>query len=129
MLYLALAAGGVIGGILRYLMELVPSMPGLPLDTLWVNLSGSMLLGMFNGFWEHVSVKPWIRIGLGSGVIGAFTTFSTFCLDITKLHSTALATLYLAATLIGGPLLALTGHLMISFTLRRIRQTPEEASV
>lgn len=65
--------GGIIGSVLRYFIQLY-------IDTstmLWiVNITGSFLLGSLNGHFEKKESK--IRLLLTTGMLGAFTTFSTF---------------------------------------------------
>ncbi len=72
-----------MGAILRYLIEQV-DVPNylayIPLNTLVINISGSFLLA----FIATICLKVWtidsdIRLGITAGLIGAYTTFSTFC--------------------------------------------------
>jgi CrcB protein len=76
--------GGIIGALFRYLLSrwigerLVVS---FPLATLLINVSGSFLLGLFTrelGIWLPPSVAPTAMLLLGTGLCGAYTTFSTF---------------------------------------------------
>lgn len=101
----AVAVGGALGAAARY--WIVQSWPedGFPAAVLAVNVSGCWLIGMLMvlvaEYWpERHLVQPF----LGTGVLGGFTTFSTYALDIVVLrHSPALAAAYLVAT----PVLAL----------------------
>jgi fluoride exporter len=79
--YLAVAIGGAIGACLRYgCNELALNVLGksFPFGTLLVNILGSFVLGLFSS--GVVAVSPW-RALITIGLIGAFTTFSTFSLD------------------------------------------------
>ena len=78
------AAGGAIGTVFRY------SLSGLdykfsngvfPFSTLLVNLTGSLVIGFLWGFFEDLTVSPDIRMFIFIGILGGFTTFSTFSLE------------------------------------------------
>jgi CrcB protein len=70
--------GAGTGGILRYLINLALHSTKFPLATLIINLSGSLALGVIAGIWakDHP-----LRLLLGVGLLGGYTTFSTFSLD------------------------------------------------
>lgn len=80
---LIIAAGGAIGAVLRYLVSfatqsLKDKLP-LPLGTLLVNVIGCLLIGILATLAESGKViTPETRNFLVVGVLGAFTTFSTF---------------------------------------------------
>ena len=79
---LAIAAGGAIGALLRYWTSIaVHGRLGMafPYGTLAVNVLGSLLMG-FLYIWliERMAAGPALRAFLLVGVLGAFTTFSTF---------------------------------------------------
>ena len=83
--YLAVAIGGAIGACLRYgVNELVMNVLGksFPFGTLLVNILGSFVLGWLYALFSSgvLAVSPW-RALVAIGLIGAFTTFSTFSLD------------------------------------------------
>ena len=122
MTYLALLIGGVAGGVLRYALDtILPTPHSFPLSTLVINLIGSFILGLFYGVADVREVKPWLQVGFGTGVIGAFTTFSTFCLDMTTLTSSSLglAAIYVTSSILGGPFLAFFGDQIVVAALRR----------
>ena len=79
-----IALGGAIGAPLRVeMLRLIPAAPGgFPWGTLWVNLSGSFLLGFLVVLLERLAPSRYARAFLGTGVIGAYTTFSTFVVEI-----------------------------------------------
>ena len=104
------AVGGVLGALARYALSLaVPSAPGgLPVATLLTNLLGCLALGMLVGARPHAArLRPF----LGTGVLGGFTTFSTFALETDRLLASAPATaaLYLLMSTAGGVALAGVG--------------------
>ena len=56
-----------------------------PVGTLVVNVSGSLVLGILTGSALHHGVSaPWLTVA-GTGLIGAYTTFSTFTFDTVRL--------------------------------------------
>ncbi|MFF9089174.1 fluoride efflux transporter CrcB [Streptomyces sp. NPDC014991] len=99
------ALGGAAGACARYGASLLwPAAAGsFPWTTVWINVAGCAVIGVFmvviTDVWAaHRLVRPFF----GTGVLGGFTTFSTYAVDIQKLvdagHArTGLA--YLAATL------------------------------
>ncbi len=83
--YLAIALGGAIGACLRYSCnELALNVLGksFPFGTLLVNILGSFVLGLLYALISNgtLAPTPW-RALVAIGLIGAFTTFSTFSLD------------------------------------------------
>lgn len=81
---LAIGVGGFVGALARYAVHVATLRlfgPALPLGTLAVNVSGSFALGVLFAISETHAVPPAVRLGLGVGVLGAFTTFSTFAVD------------------------------------------------
>jgi len=82
--YILLATGGAIGTILRY------SMSGLtyravnsvfPWGTIVVNLTGSFVIGLLWGFFEIENISSNMRNFIFIGILGGFTTFSTYALE------------------------------------------------
>ena len=86
---LAIATGGAIGALLRYwTSRAVHSRrgAGFPYGTLTVNVIGSLLMGfLFIWFTDRLAMGPAVRGFLFIGVLGAFTTFSTFSLETLNL--------------------------------------------
>lgn len=81
---LLIAAGGAIGAILRFLMsEMTVKIIGLafPWGTIAVNLIGCFLIGLMWGFFNVYDLGHNTRLFIFVGVLGAFTTFSTFALE------------------------------------------------
>lgn len=84
LLWLGVLAGGGVGAVLRFLVDGMVGrrFPGrLPYGTLVVNLSGAFVLGVLDGI-----VLPGDEALLfGTGVIGAYTTFSTWMFETQRL--------------------------------------------
>ncbi|MEL6963546.1 MAG: fluoride efflux transporter CrcB [Pseudomonadota bacterium] len=84
------AAGGMIGAVLRYLVNVgVVKLAGqgFPLATMIVNILGSFVMGTL----VAVMALSWnanqeVRLFLAVGLLGSFTTFSTFSLDVFTLY-------------------------------------------
>ena len=80
----AIALGGSIGAVLRYAVFLLfgrAHEQAFPWHTLLVNLAGSFLIGFLWGVFDRIYVSPGIRLFLFIGVLGSFTTFSTFAFE------------------------------------------------
>lgn len=78
---------------------------GFPLGTLVVNVSGTLLLSFLVALALHGVVRPDLRLILGTGFLGAYTTFSTFELEAEELLSRGaygLAALYVLGNLVLG---------------------------
>jgi fluoride exporter len=86
---LAIALAGALGALLRYWVDgFVSRRTGgsFPWGTFVVNITGSFALGLlFTLLTERYRADPWIRSGLMFGLIGAYTTFSTFSLETYRL--------------------------------------------
>ncbi|MGW7367470.1 fluoride efflux transporter FluC [Streptomyces sp. NPDC054841] len=99
----AISAGGAIGASARYGVSLAwPS----HWATFVVNVVGSALIGVLMVLVSErgVVTRPLVRPFLGVGVLGGFTTFSTYALDFAELlerQRTGTALAYAAATLVG----------------------------
>ena len=110
---LAVALGGAVGATGRYLfaMQAFRLMgPGFPWGTLGVNIFGSFAMGVLvESLALRFQISPELRVFLVTGVLGGFTTFSAFSLDVSLMlekKEMALATLYAFGSL-GGAVLAL----------------------
>ncbi|WP_340384333.1 fluoride efflux transporter CrcB [Streptomyces sp. SS7] len=101
----AVAVGGGIGAAARYAAALrwPTATGGFPWTTFWVNVAGCAVIGVFLVLiTEVLTVHRLVRPFFGTGVLGGFTTFSTYTVEVQRLvdagrPGTAFA--YLAATL------------------------------
>ena len=110
---LAVAAGGALGAWLRhqtsrlFLSAIGPaSASAFPWATLTVNVLGSAAMGLLVGWLARHGDggEPW-RLLLGVGVLGGFTTFSSFALEFAvfvERGALALAATYVALSLVAG---------------------------
>lgn len=109
---LAVALGGALGALLRWGVAVLaarglashPTWSGFPLGTVIVNVVGVFALAWLMAAGEVRGVgSPALRLFLGTGLLGALTTFSTFSLDAHGLFvqgRTSHGLLYLGSTLI-----------------------------
>lgn len=88
-LVLAIGVGGAIGSILRYSLALATHRmiaTTFPLGTLVVNVLGSFAIGLaYVWLIERFGIRPEMRAFLIVGVLGGFTTFSSFSLETVTL--------------------------------------------
>ena len=80
--------GGGIGSGLRFLMTdwTHKHVAGVfPWGTLWVNLIGSFVIGILWELTERISIAPDLRVFVLVGILGGFTTFSSFALETVSL--------------------------------------------
>jgi CrcB protein len=79
---LLVAFGGGFGAWLRYAAGRLVGVTAFPVATLAVNVVGSLAMGLLAGWLaRHGAAEGW-RLLLGVGVLGGFTTFSAFSLDL-----------------------------------------------
>ncbi len=104
-LWLAVAGGGALGALARHGVNAASLRllgPAFPWGTLIVNVAGSFVMGLLIVWFSlREPVAPALRAFLTVGVLGAFTTFSTFSLDVvTLVRDKAIleAGLYMAAS-------------------------------
>ena len=103
---LSVAAGGATGAWLRFMAGRLIGANPFPYATLTVNVLGSLAMGLLAGWLARhgESGEPW-RLLLGVGVLGGFTTFSAFSLEIALMierGAMAQAATYIALSLLGG---------------------------
>jgi CrcB protein len=79
-----IALGGAIGSVLRYLVAGIDyrfSAGVFPVSTFVVNATGSLVIGFLWGLFERFAVSPHVRMFIFIGILGGYTTFSTFTLE------------------------------------------------
>jgi CrcB protein len=108
-----LGLAGALGALARYGVATVVGVRPFPWATLGINLFGSLALGALVELAAVGKASDDVRIVVGVGFLGAFTTFSTFSVDSIMLlrdgrSGTALA--YVAASVAGGLAMALLGY-------------------
>ncbi|MCU1683223.1 MAG: CrcB-like protein [Amycolatopsis sp.] len=110
-----IAIGGGLGALARYgLAQALPTRPGLfPWGTFVTNVLGCFLIGVLMVLIAEVwSAHPLARPFFGVGILGGFTTFSTYAVETRGLlqpGTVGLAFVYLAGTLICAMLAVLAG--------------------
>ncbi len=83
---LAVFVGGLVGTTLRVAVDLAlpHDLRAVALSTLLVNVSGAFVLGLLvAALWPRV--PGWVRVGLGPGILGSFTTFSALAVSVVAL--------------------------------------------
>ena len=122
---LSIAVGGALGSVLRHYAgkgALVLLGAGFPYGTLFVNVAGSFIMGVLVGLFANtLNPSQELRAFLTVGLLGGFTTFSSFSLDVVTLYErgeTATAVLYIALSLI----LSLAGIFAGLLLMRSIAQ-------
>ena len=87
---LFVACGGAIGSCLRYFSSnlLRYLYPSFPLGTLFVNILGSFMIGIIMSYLENKNISEnFFRYFLIIGILGSYTTFSTFSFEIVDLFN------------------------------------------
>jgi CrcB protein len=119
----AIFAGGFLGALARVLLvQAAPPAAGTwPWATFAANIAGTLLLGYFaTRLQERLPVSAYRRPLLGTGLCGAFTTFSTMQLEVLRMlgagRAGLAATYVLASVTIG-----LLGVFLATALVRRVR--------
>ncbi|MDR1809070.1 MAG: fluoride efflux transporter CrcB [Prevotella sp.] len=105
---LIVGLGGGVGSIFRYLTSALTARfygGGFPVATLFANLAGCFLIGVFAGLLaQHIPVNGSLRLLLITGFCGGYTTFSAFSLENLNLFQQNLpaAIVYIALSVAGG---------------------------
>jgi CrcB protein len=121
MLYACVAAGGMLGSVARYLVSLaLPALSGFPLATLFVNITGSFIIGLYStlsGPDGRLFASTRQRQFVMTGICGGYTTFSAFSLETFRLlHDGMRATAFLniAVSVVTWLLAVWLGHVLAS---------------
>ena len=80
----SVAVGGAIGSVARYFVSTIqnPTWTGFPYGIFTVNVTGGFVMGILTELMAlKFSVSPEVRAFLTTGVMGGYTTFSTFSLE------------------------------------------------
>jgi fluoride exporter len=118
---LFLLAGGALGTGLRYAMSGWAYKAfgwNFPIGTLLVNSAGSFAIGLLWGLAENSPLSPNMRVFLFAGLLGGYTTFSTYMLETMSLlrdGETRLALLNLFGSNILGLILVFAGYFMARY--------------
>jgi len=124
---IVLAAGGAAGTLLRYALSgvIYRFLGGIfPWGTLAVNLVGSLAIGLLWGVFEVENLPPQIRNFLFIGVLGGFTTFSTFALESFNLlrdGEIKLALLSIIASNVIGVALVFSGFVLSKYIINLLK--------
>jgi CrcB protein len=122
-----IAAGGILGALLRYgISGLIQGYlnGSFPWGTLIVNLLGCFMIGFLWQISELIIISPNIRVFIFVGVLGAFTTFSTYGLETINLLREseikyALSNIFLSNIL--GLLMVFCGFITVRFLVQIFR--------
>ena len=115
--FILVGIAGIIGATLRYLLGVYFSqwwLNDFPLATFVTNMVGSFLLGWFTHFLPRFkALHPHVITAMGIGLIGSFTTFSTFSVETVHLIEASkwgTAILYVLLSLWGGLFFSWLGY-------------------
>src|SRR5215467_4966529 len=123
-----ISVGGALGALARF--GVATAMPARPDGFLWatfvINVTGCLLIGVLmvlvtEAFRIHRLVRPF----LGVGVLGGYTTFSTYAVDIQRLidhHVPVTALAYLAGTLVAALSAVYAGTALTRLAVGRLRR-------
>ena len=120
-LYACVAIGCIIGSVARYLVSLaLQSIPGLPWATLFVNVTGSFIIGFYatlSGPDGRLFASTQQRQFVMTGICGGYTTFSSFSLETFRLlqsgHASS-ALLNIVISVVGWLVAVWIGHVLAS---------------
>lgn len=113
--------GGAVGAPIRYLIGLrwATAAGGFPWSTFTINVGGAFVLGVLleslARAGQDTGVRRTLRLLLGTGLLGAFTTYSTLAVEVDLLvraHASRLAAAYAVGSLAAGLLASLAGILV-----------------
>jgi fluoride exporter len=117
MIYFAVGMGGILGALMRYYLGLSIGSwwhNSFPLATLLTNFIGCFVLGWLTTYLFKINIlHPFISTGLSTGLVGSFTTFSTFSVETVHLIQSSdwvIALIYVLCSLWGGLFLSYSGY-------------------
>ena len=101
---LAVAAGGAVGAVTRFLCQtMLPMLSQHGAATMAVNIAGSLIIGVMWVVMRHFALSPLWSLFVITGILGGFTTYSSFSLDTIRMieqGETVRAAIYAGGTLI-----------------------------
>jgi fluoride exporter len=124
MRFLYIALGGGLGAVLRYIVAVAVSerTGGMfPWGTVVINLTGSLVIGFLFALTERTVIPPGLRLFLMTGVLGGYTTFSTFsleCLTLLKAGETVPFFMNVGISVAGSLVLVYAGYMAAKLILR-----------
>ena len=109
--------GSFIGGTLRYVISLLMQnkLQAFPWNSFLVNLAGCFLIGLLFSYAEKSGMHPAVKLFLGTGMLGGFTTFSAFSIEtlrLVQINAHTSAVLYVLSSVILGLVLTYVGFLL-----------------
>ena len=111
--FLLVGLGGAIGSMMRFGVQRIVNLPGLPYGTLLVNLCGCFLIGLLWGLLSRKTMSEMTGLLLMSGFCGGFTTFSAFTYEGVQMlqdNRFLLLAAYTSASVIGGLFATFSGY-------------------
>lgn len=140
-LYLLVAIGGVIGAFGRHALTLLfpPARDGWPMATFVTNLTGAFILGAVIVLARELAPDPdlsdftrRLRPLLVTGILGGYTTFSTYIVEAHGLAATghvAMSAIYILGSLVAGVICVALGMVLADLIARRIRPNVSDAEI
>ena len=132
MAYLLAALGGALGALARWgVATALPHDPGVwPWATLVVNLTGCLLIGVLLAvLLSRFPASNWARPFLAVGVLGGYTTFSTFAVEVVRsveVGAGLIAAGYLLTSVLGGVACVVLGLVGARALLRSVETVLED---
>lgn len=115
--FLWVCLGSALGGGCRYTLStyMAPRIDGFPWAVMSINLLGSLLIGILAAVFSKHAPSESLNLFLVTGILGGFTTFSTFSLEAMQLlrqEAWAAAVFYVAASVLLGISLCIAGYFL-----------------
>jgi CrcB protein len=116
----AVAIGGALGSVFRYLISswfVARVGTSFPWGTLVINVSGSLLIGIVLQLASsRAGINPYLRLFFATGILGGYTTFSTYAFEVYNLTGSAppvQSVGYALGSVIAGVIAAYAGTLLV----------------
>ena len=116
----ATAAGGALGSVMRFLVSnwfVNRFGPGFPWGTFTINVSGAFLIGIVLQLAAtRAGFSPYLRVFIATGILGGFTTFSTFAYETYALGAAGLtiqSVAYAGGSILTGVAAAYAGIMLV----------------